>query len=173
MKRQGRSFSTDFKHEAACLVMDQGYSISEASRSLGAGETAFRRRVQQLKLERGGGTPVSKALDRRAKAYSGVRSPGEPAGAGESHIKKGCRSLDVGRDESYVLIDQSREHESVEMVCEVFDIHRSCYYTCRERRKRVDVQRVILKAKVNQVFKKSRGAAGSRTIKSMLNEAGH
>jgi len=55
---------------------------------------------------------------------------------------------------------------------EVFDIHRSCYYTCRERRKRVDVQRVILKAKVNQVFKKSRGAAGSRTIKSMLNEAG-
>jgi len=62
MKRQGRSFSTDFKHEAACLVVDQGYSISEASRSLGAGETAFRRRVQQLKLERGGGTPVSKAL---------------------------------------------------------------------------------------------------------------
>ena len=62
MKRQGRSFSTDFKHEAACLVVDQGYSIPEASRSLGAGETAFRRRIQQLKLERGGGTPVNKAL---------------------------------------------------------------------------------------------------------------
>ena len=62
MKRQGRSFSTDFKHEAACLVVEQGYSIPEASRSIGAGETAFRRRIQQLKLERGGGTPVSKAL---------------------------------------------------------------------------------------------------------------
>ncbi len=62
MKRQGRSFSTDFKHEAACLVVDQGYAIPEASRSIGAGETAFRRRIQQLKLERGGGTPVSKAL---------------------------------------------------------------------------------------------------------------
>jgi putative transposase len=58
------------------------------------------------------------------------------------------------------------------MACEVFDINRSCCYTCWERRKRVDVQRMILKAKVNQVFKRSRGAAGSRTIKTMLNEAG-
>ena len=62
MKRQRRTFSTEFKHEAACLVLDQGYSIPEASRSLDVGETALRRWVQQLKLERGGGTPVSKAL---------------------------------------------------------------------------------------------------------------
>ena len=62
MKRQRRTFSTEFKHETACLVLDQGYSIPEASRSLDVGETALRRWVQQLKLERGGGTPVSKAL---------------------------------------------------------------------------------------------------------------
>ena len=62
MKRQSRSFSTEFKHEAACLVLDQGYTIREACRSLDPGETALRRWVQQLKLERGGGTPASKAL---------------------------------------------------------------------------------------------------------------
>lgn len=62
MKRQRRSFSTEFKHEAVCLVLDQGYSIPEACRSLDMGETALRRWVEQLKLERGGGTPVSKAL---------------------------------------------------------------------------------------------------------------
>ena len=62
MKRQRRSFSTEFKHEAACLVLAQGYSIPEACRSLDLGETALRRWVEQLKLERGGGTPVSKAL---------------------------------------------------------------------------------------------------------------
>ncbi len=62
MKRQRRTFSTEFKHETACLVLDQGYSIPEASRSLDVGETALRRWVQQLKLERDGGTPVSKAL---------------------------------------------------------------------------------------------------------------
>jgi len=62
MKRQRRTFSTEFKHETACLVLDQGYSIPEASRSLDVGETALRRWVQQLNLERGGGTPVSMAL---------------------------------------------------------------------------------------------------------------
>ncbi len=67
MKRQRRSFSTEFKHEAACLVLDHGYSIPEASRSLDVGETAFQRWVQQLRLERDGGTPSSKALTTEQK----------------------------------------------------------------------------------------------------------
>ncbi len=62
MKRQRRSFTTEFKQEAACLVLDQGYSIPEASRSLDVGETALRRWVKQLKAEREGVTPKSKAL---------------------------------------------------------------------------------------------------------------
>ena len=62
MKRQRRSFSTEFKQEAACLVLDQGYSIPEASRSLDVGETALRRWVKQLRAERDGVTPKSKAL---------------------------------------------------------------------------------------------------------------
>jgi transposase len=41
MARQRRSFSTEFKSEAANLVVNQGYSISEASRSLGVGETVI------------------------------------------------------------------------------------------------------------------------------------
>ena len=55
MKRQRRTFSTEFKLEAACLVLDQEYSFPEACRSLGPGETALRRWVQQLRLERDAG----------------------------------------------------------------------------------------------------------------------
>jgi len=62
MGKKRRSFSTEFKHDAACLVVDQGYSMTEASRSLDVGETGLRRWVDQLKAERGGITPVSKAL---------------------------------------------------------------------------------------------------------------
>jgi transposase len=62
MARQRRSFSTEFKSEAASLVANQGYSISEASRSLGVGEGAIRRWVRQLGQERSGITPKSKAL---------------------------------------------------------------------------------------------------------------
>lgn len=62
MTRKRRSFSSEFKLEAASLVLDQGYSIAEASRSLDVGETILRRWVQQLQQEREGTTPASKAL---------------------------------------------------------------------------------------------------------------
>jgi transposase len=62
MTRQRRTFSPEFKQEAACLVLDQGYTILEACRSLGVGDTALRRWVQQLKDEREGITPKGKAL---------------------------------------------------------------------------------------------------------------
>jgi len=58
------------------------------------------------------------------------------------------------------------------MVCEAFDINRSCYYDYRDRRQQVDVERLELRAKVNQVFKASRSSAGSRTVKTKLNDAG-
>lgn len=50
-KRQRRTFSTEFKLDAASLVLDQGYSIPEAANSMGVGETALRRWVDQLKVE--------------------------------------------------------------------------------------------------------------------------
>jgi len=62
MKKNRRSFTTEFKHEAACLVLDQGYSVAEACRSLGVGDTALRRWIKQLEAERGGVTPKGKAL---------------------------------------------------------------------------------------------------------------
>lgn len=61
MARQRRSFTTEFKLEAAQLVTQQGYSPGDASRSLGIGET-LRRWVAQLKQENAGITPKSKAL---------------------------------------------------------------------------------------------------------------
>ncbi|MGL5293152.1 MAG: transposase, partial [Aeromonas sp.] len=62
MTKLRRTFTAQFKLEAASLVLDQGYAFSEASRSLGVGETALHRWVQQLQSERTGTTPISKAL---------------------------------------------------------------------------------------------------------------
>ena len=56
-KRQRRTFTPEFKLEAACLVLDKGYSYTEACRSLDVGESALRRWVEQLKTERDGVIP--------------------------------------------------------------------------------------------------------------------
>ena len=62
MTRKRRAFSPEFKQEAASLVLDQGYSIPQACTSLGVGESALRRWVDQLSQERQGVTPKGKAL---------------------------------------------------------------------------------------------------------------
>jgi transposase len=62
MKKQRRTFSPEFKQQAASLVLDQHYSQIEASRSVGVAESALRRWVRQLQLERQGVTPQSKAI---------------------------------------------------------------------------------------------------------------
>ncbi len=60
----------------------------------------------------------------------------------------------------------------MELVCEAFEIPRSCYYEYKNRKRAIDAPRVQLRAKVNEVFKRSRSAAGSRTIVGLLNEQG-
>ena len=62
MTKQRRTFSPEFKREAADLVLKQDYSFIEASRSLGVGESALRRWDHQVQQERTGVTPQSKAL---------------------------------------------------------------------------------------------------------------
>lgn len=62
MTKKRRSFSQEFKLESASLVLDQGYTVAEAARSLDVSETVIRRWVKQLKNEREGVTPNSKAL---------------------------------------------------------------------------------------------------------------
>lgn len=62
MNNNRRTFTTEFKHEAAALILDQGYSYPAACKAVGVGDTALRRWVQQLTDERTGITPKSKAL---------------------------------------------------------------------------------------------------------------
>ena len=62
MIKKRRSFSAEFKHDAACLVLDQGYSVLEACRAVDVGESILRKWVRQLQAERGGLTPQATAL---------------------------------------------------------------------------------------------------------------
>ncbi len=62
MSKQRRTFSPEFKQQAACLVLDKTYSHIEASRSVGVAESVLRRWMNQLQQERQGITPQSKAM---------------------------------------------------------------------------------------------------------------
>ncbi|WP_374840412.1 IS3 family transposase [Pseudomonas aeruginosa] len=159
MSKQRRTFSAEFKREAAALVLDQGYSHIDACRSLGVVDSALRRWVKQLEAERQGVTPKSKALTPEQQKIQELEARINRLEREKAIFKKGYRSLDVGRTRSYALIDQLSEQESVEVVCSAFDVARSCYYVHRLRRRRVDARRVALRSQVNQLFSQSRGSA--------------
>jgi len=56
------TYSTEFKIDAANLVINQGYTIREACQATGVGPTAMRRWVTQLKQEFEGITPTANAM---------------------------------------------------------------------------------------------------------------
>lgn len=58
-----KNYSSEFKQEAARLILDQNYTYKEAGESMGVGQSALRRWVNQLKSERQGTTPeIGQAL---------------------------------------------------------------------------------------------------------------
>lgn len=73
MTRKRRSFTPEFKQEAASLVLDQGYTVPQASTSLGVVESALRRWVKQLEAERKVLPPKARLLPRNSAEYRSLR----------------------------------------------------------------------------------------------------
>ncbi|WP_417535158.1 IS3 family transposase [Methylophaga sp.] len=170
MTKQRRSFTPEFKLEAASLVVDQNYSVPEACQALGVGESALRRWVKQLQAERGGHTPASKALTQEQQRIQELEARVKRLEQEKTIFKKGYRSLDVGRARLYTLIEQLREHGKLSLLCPLFGVGLSSFYDRQKCRTQPDVKRLQLRSKVNELFTKSRGSAGSRTIVGMLRD---
>ncbi|MBH3362910.1 IS3 family transposase [Pseudomonas sp. URMO17WK12:I11] len=172
MTKQRRTFTPEFKREAASLVLDQGYSHIDAARSLGLVESALRRWVNQLREERNGVTPTSKALTPEQQKIQELEARINRLEREKSIFKKGHRALDGRGARAFALIDQLRSEEPVDLLCSVFEVTRSCYYAhCRKRRS-PDVERLVLRSRVNELFTQSRSAAGSRSIMLMMRADG-
>ncbi|WP_279496574.1 IS3 family transposase [Aeromonas veronii] len=173
MTRLRRSFTAEFKLEAASLVLDQGYSVPEASRSLDVGETVLRRWVQQLQSERSGTTPISKALTPEQQKIQELEARINRLEREKDIPKKGYCSLDGGRVYTYALIDRLREQAPITLVCCAFDVPTSCFYDYLARRRTINRERMQQRFELRRLFKASRNSAGSRALMSMMRELGY
>ncbi|MGR5142272.1 transposase, partial [Photobacterium sp. DNB23_23_1] len=61
-KRIRRTFSPEFKLEAAQLVLDQGYSVAEAAKAMNVGKSTMDKWVRQLKEEQQGISPKASPM---------------------------------------------------------------------------------------------------------------
>ncbi|PPA27874.1 IS3 family transposase [Aeromonas jandaei] len=173
MTRLRRPFTAEFKLEAASLVLDQGYSVPEASRSLDVGETVLRRWVQQLQSERSGTTPISKALTPEQQKIQELEARINRFEREKDILKSNNCSLDGGRTRTYALIDRLREQAPITLVCCAFDVPTSCFYDYLARRRAINRERMQQRSELRRFFKVSRNSAGSRALMSMMRELGY
>ena len=61
-KRKRRLFSAEFKLEAAQLVLDQNYSVTEAAQAMSVGKSTMDKWVRQLRKERQGKAPKASPM---------------------------------------------------------------------------------------------------------------
>ncbi|HHG3572206.1 TPA: transposase [Vibrio parahaemolyticus] len=62
-KRTRRTFSAEFRLEAAQLVLDQNYTVVEAAKAMGVGKSTMDKWVRQLKQERKKGSDSPSLTD--------------------------------------------------------------------------------------------------------------
>ena len=78
MSKSKPVFSSEFKEDAARLVLDKSYSYREACEAVGVGASALRRWVNQLKTEREGVTPKGKAITSDRQEIQGLQARVKP-----------------------------------------------------------------------------------------------
>lgn len=57
-----RNFSSEFKHEAAQLVLDQHYIVAAAATAMNVGKSTMDKWVRKLKEERTGKSPIASPM---------------------------------------------------------------------------------------------------------------
>ena len=67
MAKERRTYSSEFKLEAARLVVEQGYTHKAACEAMGIGKSTLENWVRQLRSEQQGYTPKSSALTAEQK----------------------------------------------------------------------------------------------------------
>lgn len=71
-----------------------------------------------------------------------------------------------------MIIDKVCRNDTVELVCALFEVPRSCLYAYRERSRQPNTKRMALRSRVQELFVESRSSAGSRSIMGMMREDG-
>lgn len=94
MTRIKRTFSSDFKLEAAQLVVEQNYSIREAAEAMGVGHSTMDKWVRQLRQEHVGVISNAKPITLEQRKISEL----------EARIKKLEREKDILKKATALLI---------------------------------------------------------------------
>ncbi|WP_155888043.1 IS3 family transposase [Cupriavidus sp. WS] len=168
-----RDFSDEFKADAVNLVLEQGYSVTNAAKALDIGETALRRWIgnRQAKPVPTTSDPTSLTPDQRR-----IRDLERQVARLERErdiLKKFHGLLRQGTRSQYEVIEQAEKVWPVAVVCEILGMPRSTYYAWKARQAKPCAQREALMGQVQAIHETSGQSYGSRRMSQELRRRGH
>ncbi|WP_445004445.1 IS3 family transposase [Halomonas mongoliensis] len=168
-----RTFSPEFRLEAAQLVVDQGYTLKAACEAMGVGKSTMEYWVRRLRAERKGQVPLKgEAITPEQREIQELKRKLRRVEEEKEIFKKGYCSLDVGLPEQLSIIERLEESYAVQHLCQVFGVHRSSYRAWRDRDRRPCEAEQKLLGQVVEAHAVSNGSAGARSIAKMVTQAG-
>ncbi|WP_159238864.1 IS3 family transposase [Zhongshania aliphaticivorans] len=164
-KRSYKQYSKEFKEEAVALIRDQGYSVAEASKSLGvASNMLYRWKDQQEQLSAG----TALAEDERAELQR-LRKENKELRMEKEIFKKGQRLLCERNEVKYGFIQDYSQSYPVRLLCRVMKLSKSAFYAWKARPAQlITAQELQLYRRTKELFNASRQSLGSREMAKKL-----
>ncbi|WP_442894314.1 IS3 family transposase [Bradyrhizobium sp. AZCC 1693] len=176
--RQRRSFTEEYKRQAAELVVSSGRSITSVAKELGLRDSVLRRWVEKLRQEPASAArrPTTQATPMpadQAAEIARLRQENERLRMERDILKKSIAIFAGTRDMSFRFIEDHRDAYPVRLMCAVLDVSAAGYYAWRERpvSQRAAANAALLKA-IRQVHQDSGGRYGSPRVHAALRVQG-
>ncbi|WP_143870695.1 IS3 family transposase [Catenovulum sediminis] len=170
LKKSHKSYPQEFKDEAVLMVTEQGYSVSEAAKSLGIGTSLLYKWKDKYDAQQQG---ISLEESEREELKR-LRKENKTLRMEKENLKKGQRLLCKRNEVRYRFIKKQAGQYPVVLLCRVMEVSKSGYYDWLNRpAKLIDINTLKLYRRVRDLFKKSRGSLGNRETVKRLRKEGY
>ncbi|MCH7830990.1 MAG: IS3 family transposase [Proteobacteria bacterium] len=170
-----KKYSKEFKWDAVSLVTDQGYTRTEAGRSLDINANMLGRWVKELEVDDGQAFRGNGKLTPEMEAIKALKVQVKRLQMERDILKKGDGILCSRNEVKYSFITRHKNTWPISLQCSVLGVTSNGYYSDRARKKNKpdDPVHQEMIDWVKDIAVSSRYSYGSRRMKKALNVLGY
>ncbi|WP_102531010.1 IS3 family transposase [Shewanella sp. 10N.286.52.B9] len=170
LKKSHKSYPQAFKDEAVLMVLEQGYSVAEAAKSLGVSTSLLYNWKEKHQAQQQGIALEESERDELKR----LRRENKELRMEKEIPKKGKRLLCERHEVKFRFIKQHSSLFPIALLSRVMNVSKSGYYDWHKRPVNViNLETLKLYRLVRQLFKQSRGSLGNREMVKKLRKEGY
>ncbi|WP_415776445.1 IS3 family transposase [Shewanella oncorhynchi] len=170
LKKSHKSYPQAFKDEAVLMVLEQGYSVADAAKSLGVSTSLLYNWKEKHEALQQGITLEESERDELKR----LRRENKELRMEKEIPKKGKRLLCERNEVRFRFIKLQSHLFPIALLCRVMSVSKSGYYDWHKRPANViSLETLKLYRLVRQLFKQSRGSLGNREMVKKLRKEGY